>query len=173
MTRRTLYVIGNITKVFGIRGEVIIRPTTPSVKRFAKLKQVFVGTTEENAREMSILSVALQERGVRMGFDEVQSRTQAERLVGATVFVEEKDRIRLPRGTYFVHDIVGLVAVDQSGREVGTVQEILHMPANDVYVIRGNGCEIMLPAVKEFVKEYDLEKRVIRVHLIEGMVNED
>ncbi len=173
MPSRTLYAIGSITKVFGIRGEIIVRPTTPSVKRFAKLKRVMVGTTEKNAREMSISSVAPQDRGVRMSFAEVQSRTQAEKLVGSTVFVDEKDRIRLPRGTFFVHDVVGLAAVDQNGREVGTVQEILHMPANDVYVISGNGNEIMLPAVKEFVKEFDLEKRVIRVHLIEGMANED
>lgn len=165
----TLYAIGTITKAFGIRGEIIVRPTTPSVERFSKLKRVLVGRTEETVQEMSVSSVALQDRGVRMSLVDVKSRNDAERLVGTLVFVEEKNRIRLPRGTYFTHDVVGLEAVDQHGRVVGIVQEILRMPANDVYVIRGNGNEIMVPAVKEFVKEFDLKKKVIHVHLIEGM----
>ena len=166
---RGYYAIGRITKAFGIRGEVVVRPETTPGNRFAGLKTVMVGMTEHDARQASVVSVLVQPHGVRMTLEGVSGRTEAENLVGSFVFVKEEDRVGLPKGTYFVHDVVGMQVVDQEGGSVGTVREVLHMPANDVYVIDGMRGEIMLPAVREFVKAIDVDAKRMQVHLIEGM----
>ncbi len=164
-----MFAVGRIVKPFGIRGEVIVRPLSSSSGRFSRMKHVFVGTDEQHAVSMGVKSVDVRKQGVRMTLEGVPGRTEAERLVGAFVFVADEDRIALPPATYFVHDVVGMKVVDQTARVVGNVKEVLHMPASDVYVVERDGREMMIPAVKEFVKKYDLDQKTLYVYLIDGM----
>ncbi len=152
---------------------MIVRPITSFPERFTQLKRVFVGTNEQNAVSMTVAMTNLRKQGVRIRLGEVEGRTEAERLVGSFVFVAEEDQVVLPPGTHFVHDVVGMKVVDQGTNVVGTVREILHMPANDVYVVEHDGREIMIPAVKEFIKKYDLDKKTLHVHLIDGMETDE
>jgi len=164
-----VFAVGRIVKPFGIRGEVIVRPITNSPERFNKLKRVFIGRDEQNAVSMTMTAANVREQGVRVSLDEVKGRNEAEGLVGSLIFVSDQERGVLPPETYLVDDVVGMIVVDQSERVVGKVKEVLHMPANDVYVVERNGREMMIPAVKEFIKKYDLNQKKLHVHLIEGM----
>lgn len=169
---RALYAVGKIAKAFGIRGEVIVRPLTDSATRFKKLSKVFVGLVEANAVASEIDRVRVSARGVRVKLAGVNDRTAAETLVGSLIFVDEQHRISLSRERYFVHDVIGLTVLDDDGAELGTVKDVLKLPAHDVYVVENAGREIMVPAVKEFIRSIDMKNKLMRVHLIEGMVEE-
>lgn len=171
MSARSLIAIGKIIKAHGIRGDLVILPMTNNPARFKKLKNVFVGATQSSVRETSVSDVAVESRGVRLRLDVASDRTAAELLVGCLLFVDEKDAIRLPKGTYFVHDIIGLNAVDETGATIGVVKDVLKYPANDVYVLDKDGKEILLPAVKEFIRRIDLASGTMHVKLIEGMLD--
>jgi 16S rRNA processing protein RimM len=60
--------------------------------------------------------------------------------------------------------------VDEKGNTVGTVKDVLRLPAQDVYVIDKNGREWMLPAVKEFVTSIDVATKTMWVRVIEGLM---
>ena len=75
---------------------------------------------------------------------------------------------RLPRGAFFLQDIIGASVVDESGAEVGTLAEVLELPTQRVYVVRGE-TEHLIPAVPAFILNTDAEAGVITVRLIEGM----
>jgi 16S rRNA processing protein RimM len=164
-----LYAVGRIVKAFGIRGEVIVLPMTDSPERFSSITRVFVGREPAAVKEARIVHVAIQPRGVRMKLDLTDNRTAAEEIVGQLLFIHARDRIRPAKGTYFVHDLIGLSVVDEQGAAVGVVKEVLHLPAHDVYVVDGEGQEVMIPAVREFVQTIDLNTRTMKVRLIEGM----
>ena len=166
----TLYAVGRIVKAFGIRGEVIVEPMTTDAERFHSLGKIFAGTTAGTAQPFTVAAVRTGGRGVRVQLAEVRDRTEAGRLAGAFLFVPEEDRVRPPEGTFFVDDVVGLTVVTGEGRTLGTVCEVLHMPAHDVYVVSGDGREIMIPAVKEFILGVDLAGRTMQVQLIDGMI---
>jgi 16S rRNA processing protein RimM len=170
-THRPLYAVGTIVKVFGIRGEVIVQPVDVRDRgeRFASLNDVYIGRTEENAVEARVEAVDVGRRGVRMKLIGVDDRNAATPLVGRYVFVDEKNLRRVPKGTYLVHQLVGMTVVDEEGRNVGLMKTVLKFPAQDVYVIEADGKEILIPAVKEFIGTIDVEKRTMRVRLIEGM----
>ena len=169
---RTLYAVGKIVKVFGIGGEVVVQPMTDSVKRFKKLKTVFVGHDETDAVTSLVERVHVGSRGARVKIAGTDDRNSAERLVGSLLFVDEQDRIRLSKERYFIHDIIGLTVVDEEERTIGSIKDVLRLPAHDVYVVEAGGREVMLPAVKEFIRSIDLKTKSMRVHLIEGMVEE-
>jgi 16S rRNA processing protein RimM len=165
-----LLAVGRIEKVFGIKGEVIVDPMTDSPGRFRTLKKIFVGADGGNVQESLIERVSVEPRGVRVKLRGIETRAAAKQIVGSVLFVDESSRLRLPKGRFFVHQLVGLAVVDQNGRTLGRLKEVMKLPAQDVYVIDMDGRDIMLPAVKEFVTDIDVNGGMIRVKLIEGML---
>jgi 16S rRNA processing protein RimM len=88
------------------------------------------------------------------------------------VYVTAADRPPLPDGKVYQHQIMGLRVVTDDERELGKLVEIIVTGANDVYVVEGeNGKEILLPAIPEVLLGTDLESGVIRVHLLEGLID--
>ena len=166
-----LLAVGKVVKAFGIGGELVVEPLTDSPERFRTLRAVLLGLTPDTARHVRIEKAQIGNRGVRLRLAGVPDRATAEQLVGQFLFVDKRHRISLPRGRYFVHDIVGLTVLDEHGVPRGTVRDVLKMPAHDLYVIEYGGQQYMLPAVKEFILGVDLESRTLTVHLIEGLTD--
>jgi 16S rRNA processing protein RimM len=162
-----------VVKAFGIEGHVIVQRLTDFPSRFRKGNRVLLGRSEQEARDVVIELAAAGPRGVNVKFAGIDDRTGAEQLVGSLVYVREAERARLPKGRYYTHDIVGLSVIDENGVNRGTVREVLKMPAHDIYVVGGQGNEILLPAVREFVLKIDLAARTMKVRLIEGMVERE
>ena len=101
------------------------------------------------------------------GYESVDDATA---LKGKTVFVR-RDQIKLAKGEYFIADVIGLPAIDKSnGERVGVITDVLMYGMGDIYEITCNdGHKALVPAVSEFVKEFDAEKGVYFA-FIEGMI---
>ena len=167
---QTLYAIGKISKAFGIKGEVVVKPMTENPARFKKLKQVHIGRRSDETNVCTIEYVQVEPRGVRIKFLGTIDRTSAEHFVGSLVFVGEEQRVAPKKGSHFIHDVIGLSVVDEEGKTLGVIKDVLQYPAQDVYVIDRDGQEWMVPAVKEFVLSIDMASRTMKVRLIEGMM---
>jgi 16S rRNA processing protein RimM len=99
----------------------------------------------------------------------VDTMEAAEALRGQLVSIPI-DAATKPRGSYFWHEIVGLSVLTEAGRPLGTVTEILRTGSNDVYVVKGDLGEILVPAIADVVQEIDVENGRIAVHLLPGML---
>jgi 16S rRNA processing protein RimM len=172
MGRESFLTIGTIVKAFGIRGEIVVRAYTDSTARFRRLKEVYLGPDAAASAPRRVERAAVETRGVRLKLAGIDDRTAAEMLVGSLLFVDERHRTQPPRGRHFIHEVIGLRVCDEEGRVLGTVREVLKMPAQDVYVIDRHGRDVMIPAVKEFVREIDPAAGIMRVRLIEGLLEE-
>lgn len=75
-------------------------------------------------------------------------------------------------GAFYYFEIVGCEVFTETGRLLGKVTEIIPTAANDVYVVRGNGPEILVPAVEDVVKSIDPAARRIEVEAIPGLLDE-
>jgi len=168
-----LLVVAKFVKAFGIKGELVAEPMTDDLSRLGRLKRAFVGQKESAVQETSVSLVHREPRGVRLKLAGVDDRTAAERMVGAFLFVNEADAVHPPKGRYFIHDVVGLQVIDQQRGSIGTVTEVLKLPAHHVYVINTGTRDVMIPAVEEFVKEIDVKTGTMHVRLIEGMLEEN
>lgn len=167
-----LLAIGRVAKAFGVQGEVVVRLLTDSPERFRTLTTVRLGPGPGETREVTIRCTSIEPRGVRLQIEGVENRTAADGVVGQFLFVDEQQRIRLPEGRYFIHDVIGLAVFDEAGTSLGIVEDVVKYPAHDVYVVRrGSGSRIQIPAVPAFVLGIDLPARTMRVRLIEGMTD--
>ncbi|MBK7258878.1 MAG: 16S rRNA processing protein RimM [Ignavibacteriae bacterium] len=171
-----LIAIGRIVKAFGVRGDLIVRPMTDEPERFSATRRVFLGRqadvlagTGTVVEETTIEESQIDGRGVRLHLASVPDRTAAEKSVGLLVLIPKEERLSLEDGRYYVDDLIGLTVQSVSGERFGTLADVMRLPGHDVYVVRDNGTEFMIPAVKEFIKVVDLAARTVTVELIEGM----
>lgn len=118
------------------------------------------------------LERACQHHGrIRLKIKGVDTIEQAKALRNFLVAVPENELVDLDDGEFYHFELEGLDVVDEEGRNLGVLQEVLALPAHELYVIRGPEGELLLPAVEAFILDVDLEAGVMRVKVPE--VDED
>lgn len=162
--------VAQITRSVGLKGEVAVSVLGGRPERLNELRTVEVGRTAERTETRSIESVEAQNGRTVVKLGGIGTRTEADALRGLWLFVEESRTAKLPAGSYYVHDIVGMTVVSDEGRKLGILQDVLNLPGGDLWVVQTDGGEAMIPAVREFVKTVDLAERTIVVHMIEGLL---
>ena len=153
---------GRIVNTHGVNGEVKIEVWLDSPQFMKKCGRIFVG-----GNPVRILSGREHKGFLLARLEGVDDVNAAMCLKGKNVFIDRSDA-KLPRGAFFLQDIIGASVVDEQGREVGRLAEIMETPASMIYVVRGEA-EHLIPAVPEFILNTDAEAGVITVHMIEGM----
>jgi 16S rRNA processing protein RimM len=165
----TKYRIGIAARPVGLKGELTVRPDTFDIQRYFDLTSVFIGPTEHQSVEYQLEQARVHGNRLVIKVRGIDSRIEAEKLNGCYLYVDEEHRIDLPEGKHFIHDLIGLQAVDESGESLGLVKEVLPMPAHPVYVIENATGEHMVPALDEFIIRIDIAAGKIVIRPIEGL----
>ena len=163
--------VGKISKGVGLKGELRVTLLTDSPARFQTLEAVWLGTDEATAKRYKIQSVRVSPAAVVMQVEKVETRTAADALRGRFVFVADRDEVKPQKGSYFIHEIVGMTVVDEAGTTVGTVQEVMKLPANDVWVVTAGEKEFLIPAIKEVIRSVDVGRKKVVIRPMEGMLD--
>lgn len=162
--------VGVITQTHGIRGEVKVFPTTDDANRFKKLKEVIL-ETEKDRRTLTVEGVKFFKQYVILKFKEYDSINDMEKYKGARLLVPREKAVKLQKDEYFVADLIGLQVVTEDGEPFGRLKNVLETGANDVYVVEtAEGKEVLLPAIKECVLRIDMDKGVVTVHIMDGLL---
>lgn len=162
--------VGVITQTHGIRGEVKVFPTTDDVNRFKKLKEVILETEKERLA-LTVESVKFFKQYVILKFKEYDSINDMEQYKGARLLVPREKAVKLQKDEYFVADLIGMQIITEDGESFGRLKNVLETGANDVYVVETpENKEVLLPAIKECVLHIDMDKAVITVHIMDGLL---
>ena len=152
---------GEIVNTHGVRGEVKIMPWADSPEFLTGFQTFYLGGAPyavESARVHKSMVLA-KLRGV----DDLE----AAQLLRGKILKIDRTGLKLEDGAVFIADLIGL-PVFADGLEIGRIADVLTMPGNDVYVVRGEH-EYLIPAVSEFLREVDPAGGAVNVRLIRGM----
>ena len=163
MEKNAFIEAGRIVNTHGVQGEVKIEVWLDSPRFFKSFRRLYTA----GGQELKLLSARTHKDFVIAKLEGVDDVNAAMALKGRTVSIRREDAA-LPQGAFFLQDILGARVVDEQGRAVGVLADVLETPANRVYVVRGE-TEHLIPAVPAFIRNTDAEAGVITVHLIEGM----
>jgi 16S rRNA processing protein RimM len=155
--------VGRVLAPQGIRGEVKVEPLTDFPERFDPGAILWL-----EGAPVRIRSSRWQGRSVYLSLEGIDSRNDAEALRDAELRVAQLRSIE-GEDRFYQHDIVGLKVETQAGEPLGSVASIFATGANDVYVVRGEQGELLLPAVDEVIKKIDLPGKRIVVELLPGL----
>ena len=101
----------------------------------------------------------------------INTPEQADLLRNAYLEVDREHAVPLEEGTYYIVDLIGLEVYTEEGKLLGKVDDIYNTGANDIYVIKDElGKQVLLPGIKDVIKNVDLEGGKITVHLIPGLI---
>lgn len=167
--------LGQIYRPHGVRGELKVAPETDDPTRFEALDALYVGPDERRVTRHRITAVRYQEtkRGITviLTLDGIADRGDAEVIAKQHVYAPEDALPPLDEDELFVHDLIGLDVVAEDGSAIGTLSNVLPMPAHDIYVVHRPGhAEQMIPAVDDFIVDIDLDAGRIVVRPIEGLL---
>ncbi len=160
--------VGVITSTHGVRGEVKVFPTTDDAARFKKLKQVILDTGKEDV-ELEITGVKFFKNMVILKFKGIDDMDTANKYRQKSLYVTRENAVKLEKNEYFIADLIGLKVTSDEGEDLGEITDVMQTGANDVYVIEKAGTEILLPAIKDCVKEVDIEGGTMMVHVLPGL----
>ena len=165
--------IGKIVNAQGLKGEVKVYNYSDSMERYEELDRVILQRKgQEETREIE--KVRYQGSMVILKLKGVDDRNAAERLKEWDLMITEEDLRDLPEDTFYIRDLIGMKVVDDGAYgEIGVLKDVLQNSSQDVYVVSApEGRDILIPAVKDFIREIDMQEKVIRTTLIPGFIDE-
>lgn len=162
--------VGVITTTHGVRGEAKVYPTTDEPERFLELDYVLLDTGRE-LRKLEIKNVKFFKNLVILKFKGVDNINDIEKYKGRDLWIPREEGQELEEDEYYIADLLGMSVVLEDGQEFGTLKDVMETGANDVYIIdSAEHGEVLLPAVKECILDVDLEKNVMTIHLMKGLI---
>jgi len=166
------YLIAKIVSHFGTDGSVKITSFSDFPERFINLNKVFLMFFGK-PKEFLVESVSNDKGTIVIKFKNFSSREAIKELIGKELFVKKEDLVHLPDDTYFIHDLIGSM-VFRGENILGTIDDVLTLPANDVYVIKSiKGEELLIPALKNLIVSFDAKKKVLILHEEYGLFDDE
>ncbi len=152
--------VGLLRRAHGLKGEMLMDVWTEFPERLRAGKRVYIGEQHvphriRAARAMDQMRLVHLE-GLNSPEDAIPFRNQV-------MYVRADELPRLPEGRYYHHELIGMTVVDEAGQVLGVLSQILETGANDVYVVNGEGGELLLPAIQEVVLTIDVAERRMKV----------
>jgi 16S rRNA processing protein RimM len=161
-----LLAVGRITRAHGIGGEVAVLSLTEIPARYASGSALRL----EDGRSLTVEKARSHGHRMLVKFEEVRDRNEAEALRGQVLLAPPGESPPPSGDGYWVHQIVGLEVFTDEGTALGRIAEVLHNPANDVWVVRQGEREILIPAVHDVVAGGDLDAGRVTIREVDGLL---
>ena len=158
--------VGKVTSTHDVMGEVRVQPWADSPEFLCQFKTLYV---DQAHWPIKVDRARVHKNMVILKFEGITDVPSALSMRNAILYIDRADA-KLPKGSFFLADLMGLEVRDaQSGQVLGKIADIMNLPANNVYVVRGGERELLIPAVPQFIAETNVEDGYLRVNMMEGL----
>jgi 16S rRNA processing protein RimM len=163
--------VGRIAKAHGIRGEVVVDPSTDAPEERFAPDTVLIGRSRDGGtRPLTVADARAHGARLLVRFAEAADRTVAEQLRGTVLLAESGELPPLDDpDEFYDHELVGLRAEQVDGGDAGVVREIIHSPAGELLALDVAGREVLVPFVSAIVPEVDVPGGRIVIDPPEGL----
>ena len=165
MSSEPTVAVGRITRAHGVQGEVAVLVLSEVPGRFADGAVVWL----EDGRPLTVESSRTHKDRLLVTFRELRDREGAEALQGALLVIPESMSPSLPEGSWWDHQLVGCEVAVESGRPLGTLAEVIHTRANDVWSVIADDRETLIPVLKDVIVSVDVAAKRIVVREVPGL----
>jgi len=162
--------VGRIIRTVGLKGEVKVYPSTHfRDSRFSKGNHVFLLDQDGNARKLTIKLHRKNGEMDQLIFEEISSIEEAELILKEDLYVE-KDNNFLKKGEFFFSDLEKMTVYFDNGKLIGKVKKIEEYNSYATLRVEGNTRDVLIPFVKSFISDVDLENQKIVIKYIDGLL---
>ena len=168
-----LIIIGKSLKTHGLHGGLKVAVLTDVAERFQRLKRVILETPSGVQKAGTIVSVRGDKSRVVLSCKEITSIEEAEPFVNGWIKIPRSELIALSDNEYYHFDLIGMSVFFEDGQFLGVVEEVLETGSNDVFVVKQQEKEYLIPAIRPVVKEIDIQQKRMILYRVEGLIEHD
>ena len=161
--------VGEVVNTQGLHGDMRIMPSTFDITRFEKLGQIKF-KLKSSVTILQIERVWYHKQFVILKFSGIDTMTDAEKLKGGSLWIDETDALPLENNEYYLMDLIGMKVETEDGTPLGELTNVIETGANDVYAVKNGGHELLIPAIRQCILNVDVVGKKMTVHLLGGML---
>jgi 16S rRNA processing protein RimM len=166
--------LGKIVNTRGIKGEVkVLSVTDFPNERFRKGATVYVRDKDDTYVPLEVANYRRIKQVDCLTFAHCLSIDDVEPYKGCALYVPRVHLPKLKASEYYYYQIIGCRVYSEQGEDLGAVEEILATGANDVWVVRSGHQELLLPVIRDVIRNVDPENKRITIHLIPGLIDDE
>ena len=163
--------VGIVRRPHGVGGDVLVEVRTDFPERLQPKTEVYLG---EKHLPLTIRRRREHNEGLLLAFESYTTPEQVGKFRNQSLYTPRKKAPKLAKGVYYLYQLIGLNVETDDGQALGKVTDVIETGANDVYEVADTaGKEILLPAIKEVILDIDLDQKIMRVHLLPGLLGEE
>jgi len=167
------FLVGTIVGIHGLRGDLKVRPLSGDSTALTGVEKVFFSNSSSDESQHSVQRASAHKGNILLRLTGIGDADAAQACVGREVYVARGDLAPLPDDEYYWYELEGMKVVDRLRGELGSLVDIFTTAAHDIYVVRGERGEILIPAVDAMVVAIDIEHNTMQVDLPEGLLADE
>ncbi len=162
---------GKIVNVHGLRGEVKIMPWCDGPDFLCEFDWLYLD--REGKKELEVQNARVFKNMVIAKFEGIDTVEEAEKLREKVLYISRED-VELDEDTYFIKDLIGIKVSDaDTGVEYGVIKDVFQTGANDVYTVKNDEKEYLVPAIADVVVSTDIENRTMLIRPLKGLFDDE
>ncbi|HEY5572536.1 MAG TPA: ribosome maturation factor RimM [Anaerolineales bacterium] len=162
-------VVGKLRRPHGVNGEILMDVYTDFPERICPGAVLYAGPQRQS---LEVSTTRWHQSAMLLALKGFTDREAAAELGNLLVYVRTAERDALPEGEFYHHQLIGMRVVEEDGKFLGIVKEILETGANDILVVKTpESREALLPLIEEVVLDISLGRHEIQVHLLPGLID--
>ena len=160
--------VGEIVSLHGVRGELRVKPWCDGPEFLKNFKYLYFDA--QGKEKVTVLSARPHGNITLLKLDGTDTAEKAQALRGRTLYIDRRDA-SLPENSWFIEDLIGCKVIElDTEKTYGTITDVMKMPANDVWTVRGeDGKETLIPAIKSVVIKTEVENGVVYIKALKGL----
>lgn len=173
MSKKEQLEVGKIVNTHGIKGGIKVVPYTDDPADFEIFNWVYI-KKNDGVDKRTINRVQYQKNNVILYLEGIGTIEEGEKHKNCVLLIDRDMAIPLPDNVYYISDLIGIEVRTEEGEKLGKICNVFPTGSNDVYVVKHatQKKEILLPAIREVVKQIDIESGTMVINLIEGLIEE-
>lgn len=161
--------IGKLGKTHGLQGEINVH-LMGDLPELLVPGQSFALVKGASSRTVTLTMVQERAKGFLVRFAGWDRIEDVEAWVGGLLRVKVQDLPPLEEGQYYHYQLEGLKVLGADGEYLGVLVEVIPTGSNDVYCVRGEGREILVPAIRDAIASIDLAAGTMRLKDLAGLI---
>ncbi len=172
MEKEDCFFLGQVTKTFGFKGEVVIFLDVDNPENYYKITSMFL---EVNSKLIPYFTESVNYRNksnqLTVKFQDINTHEEAIKLQGCNIYLPVEFLPPLSGNAFYFHEVVGYAVIEKSKGSLGTINQILDYPGNPLFEINYENKQILIPVRDQFIEKLDRNNKTIYLTAPEGLLD--
>ena len=163
--------VGKLTGTHGIKGMLKLHSYSGNMESLAEARAVTIRFQDGKLQELGLKQIAGNGSRILVSLQGFNEINQVQYLVGSELCLLRSQLPETGSDEYYWSDLLGLKVLTVDGLELGIIKDIFETGSSDIYVVRSNDREYLIPAIADVISSVDLQKRVMLITPLEGLLD--